>query len=251
MSEDLVKVGSPLTVPDFLKGETSGEGLEGMSSRDVVLPRLCLCQSLSPQRKESNPLFIDGLKEGQLFNSVSSRIYGRKLEVIPLLFAKARIYFKKMEEGGGIICQSLNGIDGGSICKTCDACPNSKFGSDSSKAPACNLFYNYPAIVVETGELIVVSLKSTGLKTGRQWNSRMKMLGGRPAYAGVYEINTIETKNSKGEFFLETVKFSRFVTEAEYNRAKIEFGSIQGKNVVADTTGLDDEKEEVDEDIPF
>ena len=249
MSEALQKTDNKLVVPDFLKGETGGEGLGAMDQRDVVLPRLCLCQSLSPQRKESNPLYIEGLKEGQLFNSVSSHVYGRRIEVIPLLFTKARIYFKKMEEGGGIICQSRNGIDGGVLCKTCDECPNSKFDA-SGKTPACNLFYNYPAIVVETGELIVVSLKSTGLKTGRQWNSRMKMLGGRPAYSAVYEINTIETKNAKGEFFLETVKLSRFVTELEYQSAKAQFASIQGKTVVADTTGLETEQES-DEDIPF
>lgn len=239
----------PLVVPDFLKGEHGGEGFDQMGKADVVLPRLALCQAMSPQRKRTNPNYIDGLADGDLFNSVSGEIYGEKVEIIPLQFAKSRIYFKDLSEGGGILCQSLNGVDGGRISETCEGCPNSKFSQDD--LPACTLFYNYPALVVGSHEPVVLSLKSSALKAARQWNSRMKLLGDKPMFAGIYEVKVIATKNDKGDFFTPTISFKRYVTEAEFQLAKNLYEGMKGKHVAADDTGLGEEQTAADAKVPF
>jgi len=243
----------PLVVPDFLKGETGGEGFGNMDSKDVIIPRLCFTQALTPQKKKSNVNHIEGLTDGDMFNSVSGEIYGnpeKPIQVIPLQFTKSRIFFKDMTDGGGILCQSFNGVDGGSISPLCADCPNSKFDANGG-TPACTLFNNYLSVILPQRELIVVSLKSSALKVARQWNARMKMLGNKPMFAGVYEIKLVETKNSKGEYFVPAITLKRFVNQDEFNYAKETFNNLSGKNVQIHQDDEQHTPEGSEEDIPF
>ena len=129
-------------VPAYL--QTTGraaQGTEIMDREDYTIPRVALCQSNTPQRKTSDPNFIDGLNEGMFFNTVTSEIYGTSFTSVPLFFFKQRMYFKPMTEGGGIICQSANAIDGGRLNpQGCASCPHSAFKQDAKDArPGCNL----------------------------------------------------------------------------------------------------------------
>src|ERR1035437_4670134 len=103
-------------VPEFLRAELGNQaGMENVEQGDLLLPRLGLCQALSPHKRKSHALYIEGLEEGQLFNTVTKEIYGEELEVIMLFFFKNRIKYFPIDDGGGIDCISPNGIDGGRI----------------------------------------------------------------------------------------------------------------------------------------
>jgi len=234
MSKEIVKA-SPgeLVVPDFLKNVTGNQGFENVTREDITLPQLRVCQSLSPQRKRGSTKFIEGLEEGNLFNTISQRVYGERIEVIPLVLLKApRIYFRDIKEGGGILCRSFNGVDGGTISETCAACPNSKWGANNQQ-PACTLFYTFPCVLAGSRELIAVALKSTGVAVAKQWITRMEMepLAGKPMYAGVYEIRTQEQQGKKGTYFSPVVKLRRIVTQDEFTFAARQYESIKTMNV--------------------
>jgi hypothetical protein len=197
---------------------------------------------MTPQRKKDNPLYITGLEEGAMFNTVTADIYGEKVEVIPLIFSKSRIYFRDLKEGGGILCQSFNGIDGGTISPTCAACPNSHFGA-KGEAPLCNVFMNFASLLTGSKQLIAASFKSSGLKAARGWVTRLQMFN-KPAYTQVYEIKTIPAKNQKGDFFAPVITFKRWATEEEFKFAAAQFAAIKGQNIVVDTEHeVDDEYE--------
>lgn len=255
MSDKLTKkheeTAGALVVPDFLKGIHSSEGFDAMDKADLILPRIVVCQAMTPQRKRTSPSFIDGLADGDLFNSVSGQIYGESAEVIPLMFSKSRIYFRDLATGGGILCQSFNGVNGGTISPTCEACPNSQFSADGG-SPACNLFYNYPVLILPNRELAVLSLKSSSLKIAKRWNSRMKLLGDKPMYAGVYEIRILEQSNQKGTFFSPVINFRRFVDEGEFDFASQTYASLKGKKIATDETDLEHAEDAFDDEkIPF
>jgi hypothetical protein len=227
--------------PGFLAKQSERKGLEQIERADLVLPRLSICQSMSPQRKKSDPLFIKDLEEGQFFNTVTDQIYGSgALRVIPLLFGKSRLYFKPFDEGGGLLCQSMNGKTGGSLCPTCEACPKQSWGEDGEK-PACTLLYNYPSVLLPSFELIVVSMKVTSLKAARQWNTLMRFRNA-DAFAGVYELRAIEAKNTLGTYFVFNVKPSRWANETEYKQATAIYESIQDQQVRPSTVGLAQEE---------
>ena len=226
--------------PEFLRTR-SQEGLEEIERSDLVLPRLSICQSMSPQRKKSDPLYIAGLEEGDFFNTVTSQNYGAKaLRVIPLLFGKSRLYFRSFDEGGGLLCQSMNGKDGGSLSPTCAPCPKQAWGEDGEK-PECTLLYNYASALLPNFELIVVSMKVTSLKAARQWNSLLRFREAE-ARGGVYELRAIETKNNFGTYFVFNVKASRWVSKAEFVRATQIYDSIKTQRVQPSQTGLAQEE---------
>src|SRR6267142_5673038 len=135
-------------VPEYLRTATP-DGFENMGQGDLIVPRLGLCQELSPQRKKSKPNFIDGLKVGEFFNTVTSKNYGGTVQIIPLTFYKSRIRFHE-ELGKGILCQSLDARVGvGEPGGNCATCPMSRFGSaKKGKGQACTEFYNYPSLIV-------------------------------------------------------------------------------------------------------
>lgn len=226
----------PLSVPDFLKEVKGNEGLENVTKNDIVLPRLAICQSGTPQRKRDNPAYIKGLDEGMFFNTVSQQVYGDKVELIPLLKTQSRIFFRDINEGGGILCRSFNGINGGTLCETCMACPKS-VGFPSE----CTEFKNITSIVAADGNLIVASFKSTGLAAAKAWLTRMSMMN-KPAYVGVYELSLSSMRNAQGEFYVPKVAFKRFVTEIEFTAAKHEYELLKGKTIQTD--------EELEHDAP-
>lgn len=229
--------------PGYL--ETRGksrEGLEDVERADLVLPRLSICQAMSPQRKKSDPLFIKELEEGQFFNTVTEQIYGGgALRLIPLLFRKSRLYFRKMEEGGGLLCQSMNAINGGRLNpESCAACPKSQWGQDGEK-PACTLLYNFPSVLLPGFELIVVSMKVTSLRAARQWLTLMR-LRNRDVRTGIYELRAVETKNNFGTFFVFNVKPTRWASEKEYERATVIYSSIAERQIQPSEVGLAEEE---------
>src|SRR5882757_10611767 len=99
---------SELQKPDWAPQSTWG--MEEATLRDMIIPRLGLCQTNSQARDKQNAKFIKGLEEGQFYNSLTGKNYGEAIQIIPLFLYKSRIMFKDMEEGGGIICQAPDAV---------------------------------------------------------------------------------------------------------------------------------------------
>lgn len=185
--------------PEYLKEREGQEirGLDEVTAKEMVLPRLTLCQGLTPQRQRNDPKYIPGLDEGMFFNSLTRQIYGEKIDVMPLFFKLTRIFFKDINEGGGVICRAPNGND----CQLNNGgpCLHQKWGTNG-EPPECTEFYNYPCLVYPTNEPIVVSLKVTGIKAGKIWNSTMRLRGADP-FAGIYTIRAIPARNKTGQTY--------------------------------------------------
>lgn len=189
-----------LAKPDFIP--ESNAGLDEVGIRDMILPRLGLCQTNTHARIKSDPKYIQGLEEGEFFNSLTGKIYGDKIQVVPLFFYHSRIMFRDMKQGGGILCQAPDG-------KHCQLnaggpCIHASWGA-GGEPPECTEFFNYPSLVYEgedqkTQEWIVVSLKTTGLDAGRTLNSLMR-LRGTASYAGVYELSSVPDKNAADQSY--------------------------------------------------
>lgn len=185
--------------PDFLP--KSDRGAEQIGLKDMVLPRLKLCQSGTPERKKSEENYLQGLDEGMFFNSMTRVIYGEKIQVVPLFIYQSRIYFRDMKEGGGIICQAPDGVR----CQlnAGGPCLHSNWGA-KGEPPECSEIYNYPCLIYAgpgeaSQELIFVSLKSTGVAAAKDWNSKIR-LRRRDMFAGVYELSSFPD-TAKGQSF--------------------------------------------------
>ena len=83
-------------MPAFLQ-EKQGQparGAEDVGTDDLVIPRLEVCQSLSACRDEDDALYIEGIKDGDLYNNLTRENYGRDVMVIPVVFEKEYLIWK-------------------------------------------------------------------------------------------------------------------------------------------------------------
>src|SRR5476651_2702608 len=88
--------------PDYIPKRR--RGFEDTVQSDLQIPRLALAQALSPQVTDGDPARIEGLKVGDLFNSVTGQAYGREVFVQVLRKMPLRaMEFRSIDAGGGVI----------------------------------------------------------------------------------------------------------------------------------------------------
>jgi hypothetical protein len=246
MTDKLATIGSNAlaNVPEHLRKNIGNQaGLEDVGRDDVLIPRLMISQGLSPEITKGDPKFIKGLSVGEFFNSLTGEVYGETLNVVPLFFFKQFIEFTPREQGGGIVAmyQHEADIPAGTSYRLDQCKPGEK--------PAVTEFKNEMCLILKDSgvEPIVVSFKSTGMKTAKKWNALMRQLN-LPAYARAYTLAITTEKNDQGTWYGANVTPSDFVPEALFAAAEKYFGELRKAGVKVDTSGLG---EEVKQDTPF
>ena len=85
--------------------ESAGQGMETMSSEDMQIPFLRICQALSPQLVKTDPKFIKGASAGDMFNNVTQQLWEGEegLKIIPCAYEMKYLEFQLRESGGGFL----------------------------------------------------------------------------------------------------------------------------------------------------
>jgi hypothetical protein len=246
-------------LPDYL-APSSREGADHIERDDMLLPRLALAQKISHELEESHEKYMPDLKEGQLFNTVTQRIYGNgPIEFVIIRADKPRfVEFHPRAAGGGIKDMNVPAND--------PRCQFTRGPNGESVPPVATKFYDFIVLLLPSTpgvpelEMIGLSFKSTGLKAARLLNTFITQRGERPLYAGKYELGVAVAKNAKGIFKVYTVKNSSiaspfsatsgekvlpgWVSADLYKYAQEQFASMKDKDVVIDSateTADDDE----------
>lgn len=225
-------------VPEYLRRKpgVGAAGFDEVEQGDLTLPRLGLCQALSPQREETDPKYIEGIKEGDYFNSLTGENYGGEVKIVPLLFYKNRIAFRDKNKGGGMLCRSddmkkgsveRGDYEDGKYGGDCFTCPFNQFGSakgGEGKGKACTEFYNFPSLVVVNNvvrpeNLAVVSLKSSNVPAAKDWLAKMR-LRQIDMFGGVYELTSQKKKFTEGIAFVTLVQPAGNVSFEVYQTAQ-------------------------------
>jgi len=241
MANDLV-VSSEALVPSFLKANDA-RGTEHITKDDLQMPRIGLAQPLSPQMVESSSKYIAGLKQGEMFNSLTGQNYGKG----PIYFTVVRadrprgVEFFPLEEGGGIKDLNVPLND-----------PRLMFGPRGEK-PTAVKFYDFIALRVdpatEAFEPVALSLKGSAVSVAKALNSLMKFRGG-PSFAGLYELTSrMETSKKGFTYAVYIVKnagvtlkggLPGWVNETLYEQAQAFYESMRDRQVVIDREESED-----------
>lgn len=195
MSKDLVVQESEIKDLAVLAVEEGEE--EHLSQEELELPFLRVAQKGSPQVDDAKPEYIDGLKPGQYFNTVSGANYGDTITVqVHGYFHNYTIW--KGEKGNGDFAgvmtpeefrefEKANDLtrDGGDMVHFVD-------GEEIRYSDTRNFIVSLPEHP-EDG-IMIYPLSSTGIKAARKWNTLQqgRRVNGRPAkrYATIWEIST-------------------------------------------------------------
>jgi hypothetical protein len=217
------------TMPTFMDPDKK-RGQEGVGVEDLTIPRLQLIQDLSPQRKKTDPQYIDGAEEGMLFNSVTKALYGTEVVFIPCFYRKEWVIWKAQSEGGGFLGAYPTEAEAKAEFRAQDL--------DGQVDKKGNPIYEindtgqqFGLIVTPDGhaEDIVISLSKTKRKVDRQLNTIIKMAGG-DRFSRMYKIRAVQDENAAGQnYYNFGVELLGFVSNEDlYRRAESLYEAIAG-----------------------
>jgi hypothetical protein len=81
----------------------AGVGFEKVGARDILIPRLAIMQTLSPQLKRNKPQYIEGAKEGDIVDVGVKDIIGDRLHYLLCHYSKVWIEWAPRDTGRGIV----------------------------------------------------------------------------------------------------------------------------------------------------
>lgn len=221
-------------VPDYLPQDAQGRGNEGVTTDDLVIPRLELIQALSHSVTPGDAGFVEGAKAGQLMNSVTKQLYGDSVIVVPVVFKKLFLVWRDLKKGGGFLGAYPDMIAAQDVA-------NAK-GGEAEGFEVIDTPTHFCLIVdVNTGrvEEITIPMPRTKAKTSRQWNSMVRMAGG-DRFSRAYRIGTALEKNMQNQAYHNfTVGQMGFPNKSVFQQAEKVYSTFGASNRVMDTSGLD------------
>lgn len=149
-------------------------GFEDEDSDDVIIPRIKMVQSLSPERKDKVA------DEGDIINSLTKEKLNGKT-FIPVFKFNNNIWWRDRAAGGGMQCIARDGklgqLSDGTIlhCQQCRRCEfdNSKQGREAM--PTCTKYINFLGFFTGERMPIILSFSKTNYNEGKKLYSLAKV----------------------------------------------------------------------------
>ncbi len=149
-------------------------GFEDEEAGDMIIPRVKVIQTLSPERKDKVA------DEGDIINSLTKEKYNGRI-FIPVFKFNNNIDWKDRADGGGIRCIARDGkigeeTDGSrKLCVQCKRCEfdNTKQGRDA--APKCTKYINFFGFFAGDRMPIILSFAKTNYNEGKKLYSLAKV----------------------------------------------------------------------------
>ena len=175
-------------------------GFEDEEANDMIVPRVKVIQTLSPERKEGIAA------EGDILNSLTKEKLNGKT-FIPVFKFNNHVDWRDRSDGGGILCIARDGKQGimsdGTplICASCKRCEfdNTKQGKEA--LPKCTKYINFFGFFAGERMPIILSFAKTSYNEGKKLYSLAKVTMQNMWNYG-YTLN--EKKQAKGgnEWFI-------------------------------------------------
>lgn len=178
-------------VPEYIK--QGNRGNENVEMSDVVIPRIEVAQALSKCLKANDPNYIEGAKQGDLYNTVTREVYGPNTRVVPVFFKKEWLAWREQALGGGFAGAHGSMAD-------CESAIGQQEKPDEWEAT--ETAQQLVLVVKQDGstEEAVVSMNKTKLKVSKQWNSLIR-LNGNDRFSRMYILHSVDETNSKNQDF--------------------------------------------------
>jgi hypothetical protein len=149
-------------------------GFEDDDANDIIIPRVKVIQTLSPERKDKIA------NEGDIINSLTKEKLNGKV-FIPVFKFNNNIWWRDRSDGGGIRCIARNGrlgtmSDGTNlVCASCKRCEfdNTKQGKES--LPTCTKYINFFGFFAGERMPIILSFAKTSYNEGKKLYSLAKV----------------------------------------------------------------------------
>jgi hypothetical protein len=190
----------------LLLEEEAGAGLENFTTEDMQIPFIRILQALSPQLNKQDSMYIKGAEQGDIFNTVSQKVYraDEGVLVVPCFFEKKFLEFALRSSGGGFI-RELSAEDK-------DIGLTNREGAAEVLPSGNELVRTHQHVIMamdpetKLGSPAILDMKKTQLKVSRRWNTiknGIKLPSGKPMplYGTAWSVRTIAESNDQGSWY--------------------------------------------------
>lgn len=192
------------------------EGVGDFDAEDYAIPQIGIVQSLSPQRSDKKPEYIEGCKEGDIFDSVSKELFdgAKGITVIPVRYTRTYPEWAPRDKGGGLV---MNHGEDDTAYKQAEAIQNSssrRTKDGNEIVPTAN----YAVMIMKpdgTFSMGILRMSKTAMKHAKRWNSLINSVkvqnskgkvGVAPIYQMAYQLTTVPESNNSGDWFRWEIK---------------------------------------------
>lgn len=210
MSKTLV-VPTANGLPAHLQADTP-TGNENISASDLAIPYISLLQSLSKPCVKGNAEYVKGAEPGMFYNTVSKEL-SSEFTCANMFVKTVYVCNKKKELGEDYQGEHTSEDEAIAHLESQGLNPNDYAVTETAK-------HMLAIIDPDTGKLktaAVMSLRSSGLKTSRNWNTQI--LANYPnadRFAGIWKVTAIMQSNRKGQWFTPNVELIGYAGEELY-----------------------------------
>ena len=214
---------------EFLEG-VDFVGYEEIDNDTMAIPFVRIAQAINSELNPKGPDFIQGLSQGDFFNTVNKKVYGDEIRAIILKFE--RIYIEwKPERGGFVGYHKQEDLEKIVADWTFGAMKTIK-GNDLVE------YYVYYLLIEghEDEGVVIMSLASSNLKIAKQLNRMLKthrLPNGNPAppYALIFKFYSEQRSNDKGTWYGVDFSFDGYIDQEQYKIIKEERKMLPEKKV--------------------
>lgn len=195
----------------------ANSGMEEVGARDVLIPRVGILQSLSPQVKPQRAEYIKGAKEGMICDIGTGELIGDKLHFLPVKYNKVWVEWAPRDTKRGIV--RIHPTD--DILAQCGVNDrNQPITEDGNLIAETAQFFGFN--LDRDMRASFLPMASTQLKIGRKWmtlatGEKLSRKDGSkypaPIFYRSYELTTVPTSDGDNDWFLWKVERSFSVPE--------------------------------------
>lgn len=226
----LVERGPQEVAPPIDFGADAGAGTGDIGERDIQFPHLILLQSGSPQKKRSDPAYVEGAEEGDAFLTVQDQTFpvsSKPLRVVICHFRSCVVETTPEEPTGKWVGEHEPDAP---IVLASHRTEKGTFAANGNRL--IDTYYYLVLVLTEDGPVPAIwKLKSTQLGFGRRLNSKIKALRIRrsngatikaPMFSHVWPLGSEADSNDRGSWFAWKLEAApELIEDAElYNAAR-------------------------------
>lgn len=198
-STDLATTGGA----DFF-GAHAGAGFENVTADDLIVPRLTILQSLSPQLKKSESSYIEGAEVGNICEVGTGAIFPDGILFVPVYYRKDYLEWAPRNSGGGLVAVHS---DPSIMEQTTRNDRNQPILPNGNLVNETAQFYGFN--LSNNRQRCFIPFTSTQLKKARKWmtlatGERLKRSDGSeftpPLFYRSYELGTAHESNNQGDW---------------------------------------------------
>lgn len=238
----------------------AGAGLENVTARDILIPRITILQSNSPQVIRGKAEYNPDARPGMIFDVNMAQIIGERMLFIPLIFRMSWLEWAPRESGKGLIA----------IHTTSDILQKTQPKSEEDRRP----FLPNGNYIAETAEfyglnvsaenrLSFLPMASTQLKKARLLNTLAtseKVEGANgfftpPLFYRMYQFETVPENNAKGDWLGWKIERGPRLQDTEgwqelFHKMVAYSADINEGRRKADVAGMQDEVDNTSSSVP-